>query len=256
MGASCKSLAKDLTSDQTIMKGKGLGVRICESDQKQGGRGRMSSEPNNQYYQRKNGNRSRVSPSNSSGQIKFRAFSLSSASSGGNGTSNGGGGGGKRKNSSQPPNLLLTDAERDVIYRSWRRLSPEIVGIGTRVFMYIFHELPHVASLFPFRDVPLEDLPDDPRFRSHASRFMLAVGAVMEDSAAAGAVFYALGQTHASIRHFSPDYFATFEQAMNAIWRDKLTLSDEATAIWAKIFAFIKTAMQDGYKKAMLAAGS
>ncbi len=78
----------------------------------------------------------------------------------------------------------------------------------------------------------------------------------MEDSAAAGAVFHGLGQTHAAIHHFSPEYFAVFEQAMNAIWRDKLTLSDETTAIWAKIFAFIKTAMQDGYKKGLLAISS
>ena len=200
-------------------------------------RSRIASEPIGKHQQQRNGG-----GNNKQGRGRAESLTVPSIR--------------RRKEEPEMPCLTLNESEQDIVYRTWRRISSEISSIGTMVFMFIFHEQPQILKLFPFRDVPLDQLPENALFRSHASRFMLAVGAVIEDSSAASSVFYLLGQTHAAFHGFTLDFFSVFEHAINCVWASKLSMKQDSIIVWAKIFAFITQAMQSGYKAASLAASS
>ena len=57
-----------------------------------------------------------------------------------------------------------------LIQKSWKCLSRDMTGKGMRIFKEIFSRNPDTKALFPFRNAKMEDLPNDVKFRGHASR--------------------------------------------------------------------------------------
>ena len=49
-------------------------------------------------------------------------------------------------------------------------MSSDMTGKGMRIFKEIFTRDPETKALFPFRNARMEDLPNDVKFRGHASR--------------------------------------------------------------------------------------
>ena len=57
-----------------------------------------------------------------------------------------------------------------LIKKSWKTLSSDMTGKGMRIFKEIFTRDPETKTLFPFRNARMDDLPNDVKFRGHASR--------------------------------------------------------------------------------------
>ena len=60
-----------------------------------------------------------------------------------------------------------------LIQKSWESLSGDMTSKGMRIFKEIFARDPDAKALFPFRNARMEDLPNDVKFRGHASRLAI-----------------------------------------------------------------------------------
>lgn len=148
---------------------------------------------------------------------------------------------------------LFSDRQKAIIVKTWRYMGNDLTGRGSKVFMKIFELHPEVKQLFPsLKDYEGEALLKNPNFKGHASRFMQAVGAVVEhiDSPdTLSPVLVSLGQRHVTFSGFTPAYFAAFTEGMMSIWAQELgkTFTEEVSEAWKTVFDFIMSSLQDGY---------
>ncbi|XP_014676644.1 PREDICTED: neuroglobin-like [Priapulus caudatus] len=156
------------------------------------------------------------------------------------------------------PDIELTEREKALIRRSWKLLCEDsMTMIGGEIFLKIFELNNEVKALFPFRDVTGEALKHDPDFKGHASRFMQALGAAVDNldnlRHSLEPLLSALGKTHTRYtdRGFTPAFFDEFTASILHVWRERLgrKFTPEVRAAWLAMVSFIATAMKDGYRK-------
>ena len=134
-------------------------------------------------------------------------------------------------------------------------LATDLTGRGSKVFQKIFELNPLVKNLFPFKHVEGADLLLEPNFKGHASRFMNAVGAVVDNldnlDEALAPLLIGLGENHVTFDGFKPEYFNFFAQAMHLVWKEDLKskYTTEAEEAWKAVFAFIMDNLKLGYMK-------
>lgn len=151
----------------------------------------------------------------------------------------------------------LSEKDKALIRRNWKYLACDLTGRGAKVFLRIFRDNPEVKLLFPFHALEGEELIRDANFRGHASRFMQAVGAVVDNiddfEAALTPLLNGLGQKHIHFRGFNPSLFDAFQEAMLEVWAEDLgnKLTCEGQGAWIKVFGFIKGELQNGYLQAV-----
>jgi len=75
----------------------------------------------------------------------------------------------------------LGEHEIRLINKTWKLLSTDMTGYGTKVFLRIFQKNPKLKQLFPCRDVEGEELLKNKHFKGHASLFMQAIGAAVDN---------------------------------------------------------------------------
>ncbi|OWF38487.1 neuroglobin-2-like [Mizuhopecten yessoensis] len=152
---------------------------------------------------------------------------------------------------------LLTNKQRDIIKKTWKVMCSNITGHGIKVFLRIFQLHPHVKQLFPCRDVEGEDLLRDSNFKGHASRFMQAVGAAVENiddiEAALTPLLTGLGKRQIQYTGFKNEYFDAFTEAMMYAWHEELKgqFSGETSLAWATVFEFIMHKLKEGHAAAL-----
>ena len=150
----------------------------------------------------------------------------------------------------------LTEKEKILVRRNWKRLSCDLTERGAKVFLRIFSDNPNVKLLFPFKDLDGEELTKDVNFRGHASRFMQAVGAVVDNiddfEQSLAPLLNALGQKHVHFKGFTPAHFNAFQDAMLAVWTEDLggKLSPDGREAWVKVLGFIMRELKRGYSQA------
>ena len=150
-------------------------------------------------------------------------------------------------------NSGFTDRQKMIVRKTWKLLATDLTGRGSKVFVKIFELNPQVKGLFSFKNVDGNDLLLDPGFKGHASRFMNAVGAVrdnvdnLEESLAP--LLIGLGENHVNFEGFKPEYFNSFSQAMNVIWKADLgkRYTTEAEEAWTAVFKFIMDNLKVGF---------
>lgn len=156
------------------------------------------------------------------------------------------------QNNSEDVLNQFTVVEKKIIRRTWKLLANDLTGRGSSVFLKIFLLNPHVKELFPFKQLDGETLIKSQLFRGHASRFMQAVGAVVDNidnpAEALSPLLIELGQKHAHYSGFMPDYFNYYEDAMLEEWSEQLgnRLDDDAKEAWRKVFRFILLKLREG----------
>ena len=132
-------------------------------------------------------------------------------------------------------------------------MGTDLTARGSKVFLRIFEKNPYVKKIFPFRDCEGEDLLKNPSFKGHASRFMQAVGAVVDNindpETALSPVLIGLGKNHTSFEGFKPEYFGAFTEAMQYVWRTELKVkyTPEVAETWDMVFIFIMQTLKEGY---------
>ena len=153
---------------------------------------------------------------------------------------------------------MLNNHKKDIIYSTWRCLLDSNVENGMRIFKYIFLRRPDVKILFPFRDLEGQALENDPMFRRHATHFMQAIGAAvdnLDDLDRLTPMLLLLGEQHSQTAGFGVEYFELFTQCLMLVWEERLgdSLTAQVRAAWEKLFVFILMTLRDGFNQGVMA---
>ncbi len=157
---------------------------------------------------------------------------------------------------------FFTEHQKRLINRTWRYLANDLTGHGSKVFLRIFDVMPTARDLFPSLRYcqTHEQLVNNPVFKGHASRFMQAVGAVVDhiDDPEGGLsqLLRELGEQHVNFFGFDQLYFQRFSESMMYVWTNELgnKLTPGVRLAWQAVFDFIMTKMREGYEEGQEAA--
>ena len=150
-------------------------------------------------------------------------------------------------------NKHLQENQEKIVLKNWKFLSNDLTGRGSRIFLRIFQMNPHVKALFPCRHLEGEELKKDVNFKGHASRFMQAVGAVVDNidnyEKALSPLLNGLGRQHIHYAGFKPAYFDAFEESIMYIWAEDLgrKFDEESNEAWHHVFQFIMNELKTGF---------
>ena len=148
---------------------------------------------------------------------------------------------------------LLTDRQTKIVKKTWRLLADDMTGRGIKVFKCIFVDRQELIGLFPFGDSAVDTLEKDLRFRGHASRFMQAVGAVMDSldtpNSQLSPLLLDLGRRHSQTSGFDVTLFDHFVQAMLCVWAEELgaRFTPEVEETWQIVFDLLVKQLKCGY---------
>lgn len=150
---------------------------------------------------------------------------------------------------------VMSESEKRIVKKTWKYLARDMTFYGTRVFLRIFELKPDLKALFPFHNKEDEALVNDQNFIGHASRFMQAVGAAIDNinnlHLYFGPLLVGLGRQHVEFGGFKPEYWDVFTEAMIFVWEKELgdNFDGRCKIAWRKIFEFIMEQLKDGYKQ-------
>ncbi|XP_041350997.1 globin-1-like [Gigantopelta aegis] len=161
-------------------------------------------------------------------------------------------------NEKKPADSCLSLEQKHLVKKTWRYLSQNILGRGTKTFLRIFEVSPHVKALFPnLVDKEGEHLSNDTSFQGHATRFMQIVGAVVDNidnlDDAVCPILIGLGRQHIHFSDFKPSYFDAFKDGMAYTWKDDLgeKYNGNTEEAWDIVFDFIMDKLKEGYNLAV-----
>ena len=164
-----------------------------------------------------------------------------------------------RMNRSHSTENVLTEEQKRIIRQTWKLISNDMTDRGVRIFLTIFERQPKVRELFPFHDKKTkEELMNDARFRGHASRFMQAVGAAVENldnlQQAMSPLLGELGRQHGKQMFFEPQYFDLFEDVMLETIREDLGrfYRPDVKEAWTTMINFLINQLRDGYGERLM----
>lgn len=151
----------------------------------------------------------------------------------------------------------FTDREKHLIKKTWRVVSNDMPHIGANIFLAIFNYNPEVKQIFPCRDVTGEALLRDHHFRGHASRFMQAVGAAVDNihdlDEAMAPLLFKLGTQHIHYEGFKVEYFDIFIEAILKVFESELggKYTKDVASVWRRVVEFIISQLKRGYMEAI-----
>ena len=149
---------------------------------------------------------------------------------------------------------IFSSRQKQIVRRSWRQLTGDLTERGTRVFLYIFHQKPELKVAFHLDNLDDEELVKNFIFIDHASRFMQAVGAVIENidslNETLTPLLTKLGATHVGFDGFEVTDLPLFVESIMSVWESdigqtKFTL--EVRDAWLKVFVYITGTLELGY---------
>lgn len=84
-------------------------------------------------------------------------------------------------NTSNTPDPVtgLTIKEQKMVQNSWALVQKDPVKNGVELFMLFFKNHPEYQELFPFRDVPFDELKEHKLVQIHATSVMYALNAIV-----------------------------------------------------------------------------
>ena len=161
-----------------------------------------------------------------------------------------------KPDTSNVPITVFDSKEKQIIRRTWRYLNGDLTERGSRVFLYIFNARPDLKVAFHLDDIPNEELHKNFIFIDHASRFMQAVGAVVENmddlEGTLSPLLMKLGATHVGFDGFEVHDLPLFVEAIMEIWENDLGAAKfklEHQNTWLKVFTYITSTLEQGYQK-------
>ena len=155
----------------------------------------------------------------------------------------------------------IADDDKQLVRKTWNRLSKDLSGLGVQIFLRIFVLKPDLKQLFLFRRYEGRELVADSVFRGHASRFVQAIGAAIDNmddlNNVMGPMLEDLGGQHLRYDGFKPDYWDIFIESVLDIWKKQLRrkLTSKTSDAWRVLFEFMISKLKDGYNQACRNAG-
>ena len=144
------------------------------------------------------------------------------------------------------------------VKKTWKLLSRDISGIGAKIFVKIFEADPDIKKIFHCDGLEGDALLTNSQFKGHASRFMQAIGAAVDNiddlQGGMGPMLEGLGKQHLSFQGFKPEFWDTFTDAILDAFRETLhhRFTSEVAAAWKLVFVFIILKLKQGYQEACL----
>ena len=151
----------------------------------------------------------------------------------------------------------IGNSVKNKVKATWEILSCDILGNGVKVLLTLFALDPELKHVFSLRDVDTTELLRNCLFKQHASRIMLAVGAVVDNmddmESFVEPLLFSLGKQHYSIDGFKLDYLETFSQAILHVWKEELceNFNIDVCKAWCIILSYIVSKFQVGYNQAV-----
>ena len=100
----------------------------------------------------------------------------------------------------------FTQRQKQIIQETWQQINCDRVAKGIQIFSKIFQKKPEAKQLFPFRHLEGDELLENSTFRSHARRFMDAIGLTVQHldalDVSCAPSFVQLGRKHFWIADF------------------------------------------------------
>ena len=147
---------------------------------------------------------------------------------------------------------------KKLVKKTWKILSRDIPGVGAKIFLRIFEANPNIKEIFHCQGLEGEALLKSHQFKGHASRFMQAIGAAVDNIDdlinGMGPMLEVLGRQHMSFNGFKPEFWDTFTEAILCVWKETLRhrFSTDVATAWKLVFAFIILKLKQGYKQACI----
>ncbi|XP_076273075.1 globin 1 isoform X2 [Rhynchophorus ferrugineus] len=78
------------------------------------------------------------------------------------------------------PTTGLTSRDKYLVRTSWARIMKNATDSGVALLLLFFKKYPQHKELFPFKDVPHDELSTNKRFRAHASSVVFALASIVD----------------------------------------------------------------------------
>ncbi|KAH3706565.1 hypothetical protein DPMN_065952 [Dreissena polymorpha] len=147
----------------------------------------------------------------------------------------------------------ISQEESVIVRRTWPYLCKDLQGNGLQVFLRIFEIAPETQQLFHVENVRHIDLIKNVSIKGHASRFMNAIGAAVDNlddlDSKLAKLLITLGEQHTHYKGFKVEYFETFYEAMMWQWERCLgsMFTFDVADTWSHVFVYIMLKLQKGY---------
>ena len=142
---------------------------------------------------------------------------------------------------------------KDILKQTWKQISIDRQDKGIAIFVKIFNVCPDAQMFFPFKDCTGDDLLHEPRFRSHALRFINAVDTTIQGldapAVALVPVLHHLGKIHGWIPGFLSTYLPVFMDAILYVFEQEMgdKWTQEVSQAWNELADFIAAKVTEGY---------
>lgn len=150
----------------------------------------------------------------------------------------------------------ISNENKLLVKKTWKVLSRDISGVGSKIFLKIFDANPDIKEIFGCDDLEGEALTKSHQFKGHASRFMQAIGAAVDNiddlQGGMGPMLEGLGRQHMSFKGFKPEFWDTFTEAILQAFKEKLhhRFTPEIATAWKLVFIFVIIKLKQGYQAA------
>ncbi|XP_044760112.1 globin-1-like isoform X2 [Coccinella septempunctata] len=133
------------------------------------------------------------------------------------------------------PILGLTPREIKRVKVSWARATADPTKLGANVMMSLFDKYPEYKKLFPFKDVPDEELKNNMKFKVHCSSVVYNLNQIidsLDNSELVLGMLDKLATNH--IKHNAPhEGFLNIQGIIEDVLRP--LNNDEEMKIWSKL---------------------
>ena len=152
----------------------------------------------------------------------------------------------------------ISDENKVHVKKTWKLLSRDIPGLGAKIFIRIFDSNPDIKQIFHCDDLEGDALLKNSQFKGHASRFVQAMGAAVDNiddlHGGMGPMLEGLGRQHLSFKGFKPEFWDTFTESILHVFKDKLhhRFTTDVASAWKLIFVFMIQKLKQGYQQASL----
>lgn len=142
-------------------------------------------------------------------------------------------------NNTPNPVTGLTPKEVRLLQSTWSLVQRDPVGNGIGLFLTFFKNNPEHKNLFPFRDVPNEDLYKNKTVQAHATAVVYALSAMIDNLENTEVLINLLtknGQSHAK-RNIPPKGYWDLKLAVLEVLETELgpKINKEGLDAWAKM---------------------
>ncbi|KAG5863957.1 hypothetical protein JTB14_029453 [Gonioctena quinquepunctata] len=142
----------------------------------------------------------------------------------------------------------LTSRDRYLLRNSWATVMKDATGNGVKLFMRLFEIQPKHLEAFPFRHVPMKDLPQNKKFQAHCNSIIYSFGSmvgVLDDYEIFKSIGEKIGNSHAP----RPVHYEALMDVKQAVHDIFSFMNKEELEAWEKFLDLMVKCMYRGIEE-------